>query len=78
MFFFCRTSKNGYGAIHDPNNSENASTEDVTSPSTGGAIRRPVKKQSTVYCVHGNANGEDCCDNGSGTTTVNIKQMDSE
>lgn len=70
----------------DPNLAEtiagNSGTTTTTSSPTAttgvppGTSRKVVKKQSVVYCMHGNVPGEDCCDNGG--TTVNIKQIDSK
>lgn len=78
--FLYRKSKHGYGAITSDGistPSESTSAETTSESTTSAPHRRPGKKPSMVYCVHGTLNGEDCCDNG-GTTTVNIKQMDSE
>lgn len=90
-FFMNRKSQHGYGAItndnissSDPNmvgttSGPNTTTSSSPTGTTGMASvpsRKLVKKPSVVYCMHGNLNGEDCCDNGG--TTLNIKRMDSK
>lgn len=84
--FFYRKSQNAYGTM--PNDSSSSvessekasenkfSTQTSTNDQVPGTSKRVGKKPSVVYCMHGNVNGEDCCDNGS--TTVNIKQVDSK
>ncbi|XP_063700181.1 proton-coupled zinc antiporter SLC30A2-like [Culicoides brevitarsis] len=69
------TSKHDYGAITDGISTPPTSdAHESSAADVGTTKRRPGKKQSMVYCVHGNLNGEECCDNG--TTTVNIKHLD--
>uniref|UniRef100_A0A336MYR4 CSON003186 protein n=1 Tax=Culicoides sonorensis TaxID=179676 RepID=A0A336MYR4_CULSO len=83
MIFYHRKSKNGYGSISESEADANQQITNGTkfSPATLSSIsespgpsKRPGKKQSVVYCMHGNLNGEDCCENGE--TSVNIKKID--